>query len=142
MNAYIQSLFLADRVYRLFLDGLKHDLHVLNIKDITTAQAIILYNIGNEHLSVSELSSRKYYLGTNISYNLRKMAETGYVSQTASERDQRVQYIALTDKGLGLYDTLEKTFQSYLQRVEQQDLNDLKKSLKTLENDLILHDRN
>lgn len=142
MNAYIQSLFLADRVYRLFLDGLKHDLQVLDIKDITTAQAIILYNIGKDRLSVSELSSRKYYLGTNVNYTLRKMIETGYVSQTASERDQRVQYIALTAKGLELYDTLEKTFQSYLQRVEQQDLSDLKKSLKTIESDLIFHDRN
>lgn len=141
MNAYVQSIFLADRVYRLFLDGVKHDLQELNVKDITTSQALILYNIGQERLSVSEIMSRKYYLGTNVTYNLRKMVETDYVVQTASTTDQRVQYVSLTDKGLKLYELLEKTFQSYLYKIEQQNVHDLKRSLKTIETKLILHEQ-
>ena len=51
------------------------------IADINNIQALILSNIGKEELTVGELTNRGYYLGSDVSYIVKKMVENGYLEQ-------------------------------------------------------------
>ena len=137
MNEYVQSILLADRVHRLFLENVKYELQCLNLQDITNTQAMLLYNIGHGSVIVKELICRKYYLGANITYNLRKMTEAGYIKQTPSTFDKRSVYVSLSEKGLKLYDNLERTFQIYLQNMKKTDLTSFNDTIRDIELNLI-----
>lgn len=133
MNSYVESIMLADRVYRLFLENVKHELQICDIQDITHIQALILYNIGHDSIAVSELIYRKYFLGSNITYNLKKMAEAGYIHQVRSDFDKRSVHVSLTEKGLKLYNVLECAFQRYLQTIEKTQLSSFSAIAKDME---------
>jgi DNA-binding MarR family transcriptional regulator len=141
MNEHVQSILLADRIHRLFLDNVKCELQILNLQDINNTQAILLYNIGRDSMTVGDLIARKYYLGTNVTYNLRKMVETGYVAQTPSVFDKRSIRVSLTEKGLKLFDDLESAFQQYLKTVKKAELTSFNAVVKDMELDLMIHNR-
>ncbi|MBM3504841.1 MAG: winged helix DNA-binding protein [Alphaproteobacteria bacterium] len=104
---YLQSLQLIERLHRRFLDVVKVELDRLRIPDINNIQALILYNIGNDTMTVGELTTRGYYLGSNVSYNVKKMSENGYLVQERSPHDRRSVQIRLTEKGLELYQKID-----------------------------------
>ena len=82
----------------------------MGLDDINNVQSLILFNIGDEELTVGELTHRGYYLGTNVTYNLKKLVENGYVSQERSSRDRRSVRIKLSDKGADLCKKLHDVF--------------------------------
>ena len=139
MSKYVQSLILADRVYRLFMESVKNELKRLDIKDINSVQAIMLYNIGMEKITVGDLISRKYYLGSNVTYNLKKMVEADYVQQVQSNYDKRSSYVFLTKKGVDLYKSLDKVFQDHLETMKQDGLEGFSGMLKEIEVNLTTH---
>jgi len=104
---YLQSLQLIERLHRRFLDVVKVELDRLRIPDTNNIQALILYNIGNDTMTVGELTTRGYYLGSNVSYNVKKMSENGYLVQERSPHDRRSVQIRLTEKGLELYQKID-----------------------------------
>ena len=106
-SVYLELVMLFERLHRLFLEVVKTELDKLSIKDLSNVQALILYNIGNRQITVGEISNRGYYLGSNLSYNLRKMVTSGYVKQEPSPSDKRSLYISLSDKGKSLFKKLE-----------------------------------
>lgn len=112
-NNYYTSIVMVERLHRLFLEVIKYELNRLKLKDITNVQALVLYNIGEEILSVGDLTSKGYYLGTNVSYNLRKMVENGYVIQKSTPHDRRASEVSLTDKGFEIYKILEGLFENH-----------------------------
>jgi DNA-binding MarR family transcriptional regulator len=140
-NERIQSILLADRVHHLFLENVKYELQCLNLPDITNTQAIILYNIGDDTMTVNELTQRKHYLGSNVTYNLRKMVEAGYLKQTPSEFDKRSSYVSPTEKGLHLYHDLDRAFQKYLDTVSKTELTNFNEIIKDMEASLMSHSR-
>src|SRR3546814_3709702 len=73
----------------LFRSVIKSDLDRQGIRDLNNVQALILFNIGEEELSIGELTQRGYYLGSNVSYNVKKMVENGYLIQERSPHDRR-----------------------------------------------------
>src|SRR5689334_23054426 len=79
MPLYLEALSLVERVHRLQLDAVKDEFDRRDRADINAVQALILYNIGDKELTAGELSKRGYYLGSNISYNLKKLVETGFL---------------------------------------------------------------
>lgn len=134
---YFESVQALEKLHRNFLDVLKLELETINIFDINNVQAVILYNIGTTQVTVGELTNRGYYLGSNVSYNLRKMVQNGYVCQVPSPHDRRSSYVKLSEKGLSLYHKLDKIFLAHAvglnQKGGQETLNNLRDSLKKLE---------
>ncbi len=109
-NEYLESIALIERLHRQFLEVVKNELDRLGIQDINNVQALILYNIGEDDLTVGELTARGYYLGSNVSYNVRKMVENGYLIQERSTHDRRSVRVRLPEKGLDLCKKIDEMF--------------------------------
>ena len=105
---YFETITLVERLHHLFLDVLKAELDRLRIFDINNVQCFILYNVGKNEMTVGEISNRGYYLGSNVSYNLKKLVKHGYFVQKKASHDKRASKIHLSEKGIKLYDKLDK----------------------------------
>lgn len=99
---YLQTTRLIERLHRRFLDVIKSELDRLGVEDINNVQTLILFNINEDQLTVGELTARGYYLGSNVSYNVKKLVENGYLIQERSAHDRRMTRVRLSDKGLEL----------------------------------------
>jgi DNA-binding MarR family transcriptional regulator len=129
---------LIERLHRRFLDVLKVELDRKGIQDINNVQAMILYNIGNEDMTVGELTLRGYYLGSNVSYNVKKMVENDYLEQERSVHDKRSIRVKLSDKGHDLRKIIDEMFERHIGKIGDTDLDaetfaDLNRILKMLE---------
>lgn len=109
-HPYYESLLLIERLHRYFLEVVKVDLDRRGIQDINNVQALILYNIAQDEMTVGELTARGYYLGSNVSYNVKKMFENGYLEQERSPHDRRSVRVKLSEKGLALHKRLNEYF--------------------------------
>ena len=69
---YLEALTLVERLHRRLLDVIKDEFDRRGCSDINSVQALLLYNIGDKELTAGELRTRGYYLGSNVSYNLKK----------------------------------------------------------------------
>jgi DNA-binding MarR family transcriptional regulator len=136
-QAYRESFSLIERLHRQFLDVLRAELDRLGIDDINNVQSLILFNIGKDELTVGELTARGYYLGTNVTYNLKKLVEHGYVEQVRSPRDRRSVRVNLSAKGLDLVGKLHTVFERHSAALEKvlpaDELRKINESLKRLE---------
>lgn len=129
---------MIERLHRHFLDVLKVELDRKGIQDINNVQSMILYNIGEDELTVGELTIRGYYLGSNVSYNVKKMVENGYLIQERSVHDKRSIRVKLSDKGIELRDLITNMFTRHEQKIQGTDLtpdrlNDLNKTMRLME---------
>ncbi len=111
MRAYYETIHVIERLHRQSLDVLKLELDRLGIEDINNVQSLILYSIGNDQLTVGELTLRGYYLGSNVSYNLKKMVESGYLVQERSLHDRRSVRVKVSQKGAALRVKLDDFFE-------------------------------
>jgi DNA-binding MarR family transcriptional regulator len=121
---YYDSILLIERLHRHFLEVLKTELDRLGIQDINNVQSLILYNIGDDELTVGELTARGYYLGSNVSYNVKKMVENGYLGQERSPHDRRSVRVRLSDKGLDLRDKISSMFERQIKALDKAGLNE------------------
>ena len=103
---YLAVISLIGRLHRQFLEIVKLELDGADIRDINNVQAVMLFNLGDAEMTVGELTLRGCYLGSNVSYNLKKMVENGYVEQARSPHDRRSVHVRLTPKGRVLRDRL------------------------------------
>jgi DNA-binding MarR family transcriptional regulator len=101
-DQYLISIRLIERLHRRFLDVIKAELDRLGIEDINNVQTLILFNINEDQLTVGELTVRGYYLGSNVSYNVKKLVENGYLIQERSSHDRRQTRVRLSQKALDL----------------------------------------
>lgn len=115
---------LIERLHRQFLEVIKGEIDRLGIRDINNIQALILYNIGSDELTVGELTHRGYYLGSNVSYNVRKMVENGYLIQERSTHDRRSIRVRLSDKGLQVRDKVEEIIDEQSAKLGDTGIND------------------
>lgn len=123
-HAYYDSILLIERLHRHFLEVLKTELDRLNIQDINNVQSLILYNIGEEEMTVGELTARGYYLGSNVSYNVKKMVENGYLVQERSPHDRRSVRVRLSEKGLDLRGRLGTMFERQIGVLDKTGITD------------------
>jgi DNA-binding MarR family transcriptional regulator len=119
MPLYLEALSLVERVHRLQLDAVKDEFDRRDRADINAVQALILYNIGDKELTAGELSKRGYYLGSNISYNLKKLVETGFLDHQRSRADRRSVRLKLTENGRKVRDIVDALYLEHANRVEQ-----------------------
>jgi DNA-binding MarR family transcriptional regulator len=103
---YLEVISLIERLHRQFLGLLKLELDSLRIHDVNNVQAMLLFNMGEDEISVGELISRGYYLGSNVSYNVKKLADSDYLTYERSVHDRRSIRVRLTRKGSTLRDRL------------------------------------
>jgi len=96
---YLEALSLVERLHRLLLDVIKDEFERLSILDINAVQALLLFNVGDNEVTAGELKTRGYYQGSNVSYNLKKLVENGYMHHARSEIDRRSVRVRLTPKG-------------------------------------------
>jgi DNA-binding MarR family transcriptional regulator len=117
--SYLKLLTLIERLHRQLLDVIKDELDRVGQKDINAVQALLLYNIGDAELTAGELRSRGHYLGSNVSYNLKKLVDAGYISHERSQADRRSVRVALTAQGFEIRDRLAALFDRHLVSVEK-----------------------
>lgn len=131
---YFDTIMLIERLHHLFFDVVKAELDRQRIKDINNIQCFILYNIGTSQLTVGEVSNRGYYLGSNVTYNLKKMIDNDYVLQEQSQHDKRSSQIKLSKKGIDLFERLDKIFTHHATNMKHNGVTeaDLKETGKVL----------
>src|SRR6476620_3222560 len=116
---YIEALTLVERLHRRLLDVIKDEFDCRGRADINSVQALLLYNIGEKELTAGELRTRGYYLGSNVSYNLKKLVEMGFLDHQRSRIDRRSVRIKLTDKGREVRDIVDTLYQKHVASVAQ-----------------------
>jgi DNA-binding MarR family transcriptional regulator len=121
---YFQVISLIERLHRHYLEVVKLELDRLGIHDINNVQAMMLFNIGDAEISIGELTLRGYYLGSNVSYNVKKMIENGYLTQERSVYDRRSIHVQLTRKGRTLRDQLAGMHQRHIEMLSQTQITD------------------
>jgi DNA-binding MarR family transcriptional regulator len=136
---YLEALTLVERLHRRLLDVIKDEFDRRGRSDINSVQALLLFNIGDAELTAGELRTRGYYLGSNVSYNLKKLVEMGYLHHQRSRLDRRSVRISLTDKGSEVHSIVKELYEKHVRTLEQVgginhvDLQGLNKALQRLE---------
>ncbi len=136
---YLETLNLVERLHRQLLDVIKDELDRRDEREINSVQALLLFNVGDQELTAGELRSRGHYLGSNVSYNLKKLVDLEYIHHERSEMDRRSVLVRLTPKGEVIRDMLRELFGRHLGSLEPvgnvatADLEGLNASLKRLE---------
>ncbi len=115
MNTYREALLLIERLHRRFLDVLKAEIDRSGRADVNSVQALILYNIGDDEITVGDLTNRGYYLGSNVSYNIKQLSNNGYIEQERSPHDRRAIRVRLSAKGKTLRQDLTAFFERHVE---------------------------
>lgn len=145
---YMESLQLVERLHRRLLDVIKDEFERNGRSDINAIQALLLFNIGNSELTAGELRSRGYYLGSNVSYNLKKLVDLGFINHQRSRVDRRSVRISLTDKGNEIAEIVAGLYERHIGSIEQvggidaEEFQRMNKALQRLDrfwNDQILY---
>jgi len=110
MTNYLEALALVERLHRLLLDVIKDEFERVGVLEINAVQALLLFNIGDHEVTAGELKSRGYYQGSNVSYNLKKLVEMGYMHHQRCEIDRRSVRVRLTPSGCEVREVVSKLF--------------------------------
>lgn len=129
---YLEAVSLIERLHRLFLEVIRCELDNLKVEDINNVQALVLYNLGNEQISIGELTTRGCYLGSNVSYNLKKMVQNGYIDQMTSKHDKRSYVIKLSAKGLSLCKKLDIALDKHVSTLQKENFDGMHELVHTL----------
>jgi len=137
-QSYLDAIKLIERLHRQFLEVVKTELDRNGIEDINNVQALILFNIEKDELTVGELTNRGYYLGSNVSYNVRKMVDNQYLIQERSPHDKRSIRVKLSAKGLKLCEQVDEMFRRHAAELSDagaspSDIDSASGTFKTLE---------
>jgi DNA-binding MarR family transcriptional regulator len=136
---YLKSLRMVELLHRLLLDVIKDEFERLGRNDVNSVQALLLFNIGEAELTAGELKSRGYYLGSNVSYNLKKLVDSGYINHERSSTDRRSVRVSLTEQGKEVCEIVDALYDRQLRSLKQVGgldegaLDDLNRSLMRLE---------
>ena len=115
---YLEALHLVERLHRRLLDVIKDEFERRGRDDVNSVQALLLYNIGDKELTASELRTRGYYLGSNVSYNVKKLVEMGYLHHARSRVDRRSVRISLTEKGRQVHELISALYDKHARTIE------------------------
>ena len=116
---YLEAVSRVERLHRRLLDLIKDEFDRMGWDDINPVQALLMFNIGDAELTAGELRSRGYYLGSNVSYNLKKLVEMAFLDHQRSRVDRRSVRIKLTAKGQEVRDIVDALYQKHVRTVEQ-----------------------
>ncbi|CAD7360837.1 MULTISPECIES: MarR family winged helix-turn-helix transcriptional regulator [Staphylococcus] len=104
----------------------------LNITEFAVLE--LLYNKG-EH-SIQRIQERILIASSSTTYVVQKLEEKGLLQRRQCEKDRRVSYAALTDKGQALMAQIfpqhAKAIEAAFSELTTEELNTLQQTLKTL----------
>ncbi len=115
---YLEALTLVERLHRRLLDVIKDEFDRQGRSDLTAVQALLLYNLGDNELTAGELRTRGYYLGSNVSYNLKKLVDMGYIHHQRSRTDRRSVRVSLTDEGKEVAQIVNDLYERHTESLE------------------------
>jgi len=118
-NIYLETLTMVERLHRRLLDVIKDEFDRHDRSDVNAVQALLLYNIADKELTAGELRTRGYYLGSNVSYNVKKLVEMGFLHHARSRIDRRSVRISLTEKGKEVHHIVAAVYEKHARTVEQ-----------------------
>jgi len=139
MTGYLEALALVERLHRLLLDVIKDEFERVGVLEINAVQALLLFNIGDNEVTAGELKSRGYYQGSNVSYNLKKLVEMGYMHHQRCEIDRRSVRVRLTQRGREVRDVVAGLFSRHAEGLESkgvigpEGIEEITSSLKRVE---------
>ena len=116
---YLEAVSRVERLHRRLLDLIKDEFDRMGWNDINATQALMMFNIGNSELTAGELRSRGYYLGSNVSYNLKKLVDANYIFQERSKADRRSVRIKLSPKGEEVAEVIDELYDRHLESLEK-----------------------
>ena len=116
---YLEALTLVERLHRRLLDVIKDEFDRMGRDDVNSVQALLLFNIGEAELTAGELRTRGYYLGSNVSYNLKKLVDLGFISHQRSRIDRRSVRVSLTPKGQAIAEVVAGLYERHIGSIEQ-----------------------
>lgn len=119
MGSYLEALTLVERLHRLLLDVIKDEFERLGVLEVNPVQALLLFNVGDHEVTAGELKSRGYYQGSNVSYNLKKLVELGFMHHQRCEIDRRSVRVRLTEKGRNVRDVIARLFANHADGLQQ-----------------------
>ena len=136
---YLQSLTLVERLHRRMLDLIKDEFDRAAIFNLSSVQALLLFNIGESELAAGNLRKRGYYLGSNVSYNLKKLTALGYVHNRPSPADRRSISVSLTERGRAVASIVDRLYERHVRwidgsgAVDAADIRKIRRSLRRLD---------
>ncbi|WP_170560830.1 MarR family winged helix-turn-helix transcriptional regulator [Ruegeria atlantica] len=139
MTSYLEALALVERLHRLLLDVIKDEFERVGVLEINAVQALLLFNIGDHEVTAGELKSRGYYQGSNVSYNLKKLVEMGYMHHQRCEIDRRSVRVRLTPRGREIRDVVSELFLRHAEGLQNrgvlglEGIDDITTSLRRVE---------
>ncbi len=139
MTGYLEALSLVERLHRLLLDVIKDEFERVGVLEINAVQALLLFNIGDNEVTAGELKTRGYYQGSNVSYNLKKLVEMGYMHHQRCEIDRRSVRVRLTERGREIRKVVTDLFERHAdglisrQVISAEGITDISDSLKRVE---------
>ncbi|WAP70739.1 transcriptional regulator LdtR [Jiella pelagia] len=147
-SLYLETLQLVERLHRRLLDVIKDEFDRAGRTDINAVQALLLFNIGDSVLTAGELRTRGFYLGSNVSYNLKKLVELGFIDHQKSRVDRRAVRVSLTETGQEVARVVAELYDRHIGSIDkvggldEQEFTKMNKSLQRLDrfwNDQILY---
>lgn len=135
LGLYLDSMALVERLHRLLLDVIKDEFERLGVLEINPVQALLLFNVGEKEVTAGELKSRGYYQGSNVSYNLKKLVDLGYMHHQRCEIDRRSVRVKLTAKGREVQSIMKNLFRQHgekMHSVQGLDAASVMETTKTL----------
>lgn len=118
---YVDSLRLVERLHRHLLDVIKDEFERTHAYEISSVCALLLFNIGKETITASAIQTRSYYLGSNVSYNLKKLVEGSYLHR-ARGPDRRSVLVGLTEKGMEIAAVVDRLYDRQVRRLAEVDV--------------------
>ena len=118
ITSYLEALSLVERLHRLLLDVIKDEFERVGVLEINSVQALLLFNIGENEVTAGELKSRGYYQGSNVSYNLKKLVDMGYMHHQRCEIDRRSVRVRLTERGRSISNVVGELFERHSAGIE------------------------
>lgn len=122
LSSYLETLAMVERLHRLLLDVVKDEFERLGVIDINSVQALLLFNIGDNVVTAGELKTRGYYQGSNVSYNLKKLVECGYMHHEKCGVDRRAVRVRLTEKGRSIREIIAQLFHRHASGILARDI--------------------
>src|SRR6056300_1601506 len=135
LGLYLDSMALVERLHRLLLDVIKDEFERLGVLEINPVQALLLFNVGEKEVTAGELKSRGYYQGSNVSYNLKKLVDLGYMHHQRCEIDRRSVRVKLTAKEREVQSIMKNLFRQHgekMHSVQGLDAASVMETTKTL----------
>ncbi len=139
LGTYLETLSMVERLHRLLLDVIKDEFERLGLLDINAVQALLLFNVADNEVTAGELKSRGYYQGSNVSYNLKKLVESGYMHHQKCNIDRRAVRVRLTQKGRNICEMVAQLFERHSSGIldrkvlGDQNLDDINDALRRME---------